>query len=87
MHASEGFNLSQTSTISLKRTDAKRGSKLDQVRQTVLAGRGIGISCILVEPEELRGYVEEKLIPLVEGWKCHSAKKRRPNTSSYSPHD
>ncbi|MDQ0608008.1 hypothetical protein QFZ83_002179 [Variovorax sp. W1I1] len=54
----------------------KTGSKLDEVRQAVLAGRKIGISYILVEPEELRGYVEEKLIPLVEGWNYHAAKKR-----------
>lgn len=54
----------------------KTGSKLDEVRQAVLAGRKIGISYILVEPEELRGYVEEKLIPLVEGWNHHAAKKR-----------
>ncbi|MGJ7575594.1 hypothetical protein ACSFBX_34090 [Variovorax sp. RB2P76] len=54
----------------------RTGSKLDEVRQAVLAGRKIGISYILVEPEELRGYVEEKLIPLVEGWNHHAAKKR-----------
>lgn len=54
----------------------KTGSKLDEVRQAVFAGRKIGISYILVEPEELRGYVEEKLIALVEGWNRHAAKKR-----------
>lgn len=53
----------------------RTGSKLDEVRQAVLAGRRIGISYILVEPEELRGYVEEKLIPLVPGWNRHAAKR------------
>jgi len=54
----------------------KTGSKLDEVRQAVLAGRKVGISYILIEPEELRGYVEEMLIPLVEGWNSHAAAKR-----------
>lgn len=55
---------------------AMTGSKLDEVRAAILNGQAIGISYILVEPEELRGYVEEKSIQRLEGWNRHAAAKR-----------
>ena len=40
----------------------KTGAKLEEIRRHVISGGSVEISWITIEPESLRGYVEEELI-------------------------
>lgn len=59
-------NLRERLTQHLIRKSAQTGSMLEDVKSAVAEGKEIGVSCIKVEPESLRLFVEETIIRSLE---------------------